>query len=118
MKKKETHRVEINLLGLFPVRNIGWEKNPEGLVVLLKPKFKHPIFQKHIIPRLKNPHYKIRLDDVGSCVWESCSGELTVKELGEILQVRFGEKVEPLYDRLAIFLKSLERSRFITFKGL
>jgi hypothetical protein len=55
---------------------------------------------------------------VGSCAWESCSGELTVKELGEILQVRFGEKVEPLYDRLANFLQSLERNRFITFKGL
>ena len=118
MKKGEKEEKKINLLKLVPVRNINWEKNEEGLIVLLKPKIKNPFFAKHLLPRLKSPYYKIRLDSVGSFVWERCDGNLTVKELAEDLKAKFGEEVEPLYDRLNLFLQSLEKNRFIFYKDL
>jgi len=109
---------EINLLDLIPVKNIEWQKNKEGLIVLLKPKFKNPFLAEHLLPRLKNPHYKVRLDAVGSSVWEFCDGCLTVKELGKRLKDEFGDKVEPLYERLSLFLQNLEKNRFIYYKNL
>lgn len=117
MRKRKGEEREINLLELVPVRNIEWKKMEEGQIVLLKPKIRHPFFAKRILPRLKNPYYKVRLDEVGSYIWEQCDGVQTVKNLAHNLRKKFGEKVEPLYDRLALFLQSLERNQFIFYKG-
>jgi hypothetical protein len=114
--RKKGIEEQINLLELVPIRNIDWKKSDQGLTVLLKPKIKHPVLAKNILPRLKNPYYKIRLDDVGSFIWEQCDGVQTVKEIADSLSERFGDKVEPLYDRLALFLQSLERNRFILYR--
>ena len=116
MKRISDINTEINLLDLIPVKSIKWQKNEEGLIILLKPKFKNPFLAKHILPRLKNPYYKINLDAVGSSVWELCDGYLNVKELGKRMKDKFGDKVEPLYDRLALFLQDMEKNRFIVFK--
>ncbi|MFQ6069512.1 MAG: PqqD family protein [Candidatus Aminicenantales bacterium] len=106
----------VNLLELIPVRNIKWKKRENGLIVLLKPKFSHPLLQQYLLPRMKRPYFTIRLDEVGSFVWEQCDGRLTVREVGERLREKFGERIEPLYDRLAFFLQSMEKNKFITYR--
>lgn len=118
MKKKEKQKEAINLLELVPVRNIKWDINDQGLVVLLKPKIKNPFLVKHILPRLRHPYYKIKLDSIGSFIWERCNGQREVKEVAENMKAKFGKEVQPLYDRLNIFLQSLEKNRFIYYKGL
>jgi len=115
--KKKEEETSINLLELVPVRNIKWEKDERDLIVLLKPKFSHPFLKKHLLFRMKKPYYKITLDDVGSSVWKLCDGRLTVKKIGESLKDEYKEKIEPLYDRLSLYLQNLERNRFIVFKG-
>jgi len=117
VKHKGEVKRGINLLDLIPVKNIECQKNEEGLIVLLKPKFKNPFLAKHLLPLLKNPYYRIRLDALGSSVWELCDGHLTVKELGRKLKDKFGDNAEPLFDRLALFLQSLEKNRFIYYKN-
>ena len=117
MKAKGDVNTEINLLDLVPIKNIEWQKNKEGLIVLLKPKLKNPFLAKHLLPRLKKPYYRIRLDTVGSFIWELCDGHLTIKELGNKLKDNFGNKVEPLYDRLALFFQDLEKNHFIYYKN-
>jgi hypothetical protein len=114
---KESARKEVNLLELIPEKNIGWEKDSEGFVVLLKPKFRHPFFLKHVLPRLKKPYYKVRLDEIGSFFWEHCNGHLTVKELADRMAEHFGESIDPLYERVGLFLQSLEKNQFIRMKG-
>ena len=116
MKKRVVEKSEINLLDLTPVRNIEWEKKEDGLIVLLKPKFKLAFLKKYVLPRLKSPYFKIKLDRVGSFIWENCDGSLRVGELAKSLQDKFGEDVEPLYDRLALFLHSLEKNDLIFYK--
>jgi len=115
VKKRGVEKSKISLLDLIPVRNIKWEKK-EGLIVLLKPKFELAFLKKYVLPRLKNPCYKIRLDPVGTFIWELCDGNLQVKELAKSLKEKFGDEVEPLYDRLALFLQSLEKNHFIFYK--
>jgi len=102
----------LNLLELIPKRIAKWEEI-EGLVVILKPKFSHPWMREHLLPRLKKPYYRVKLDETGSSVCRLCDGQRTVEEIGKILSQSFGEKIEPLYERLSYFLQMLERNRFL-----
>ena len=118
MKKQKAEPSAVNLLNLIPDQNIKSEKSEDGFSVLLKPKYRHPLFVKYALPRLKSPNYKIKLDDVGSFIWDLCDGRNNVKEIGHQLKEKFGDKVEPLYERLGDFFQNLEKNKFITFKNL
>ena len=115
--KKNQNQTQINLLNLIPVQNVKCEVQEDGLVVLFKPKFSNSLLVKHVLPRMKHPCYKIKLDDIGSFFWLKCDGTRTVQEIAELHKKKFGEKVEPLYERLTQFLASLEKNRFIILKG-
>lgn len=115
MNKKSKKSPEFNLLELIPEKNIEWTKTEEGLICLLKPKFQLPILRKHILPRLKNPHYRINLDKIGSLFWENCDGVRTVEEIAKRMKTALGDEVEPLYERITLFLQSLEKNKFIRF---
>ncbi len=93
-----------------------WEKRDENLIVLLKPKFKNPLFGRYIFRFLGKPYYRINLDAIGSFIWERCDGKSTVRQIGKSLHQKFGDKVEPVYERLALFLMSLERGKFISYE--
>ena len=118
MNKQSKEPSPVNLLSLIPEHNILSKKTEEGLTILLKPKYRHPWMVKHVLPRLKNPHFKIKLDDIGSFIWELCDGMRTFEKIGEKLREKFGEKVEPLYERLGTFFQNLEKNKFIIFKNL
>jgi hypothetical protein len=116
LKSKTNKSQELNLLELVPVKNIEWKETEEGLICLLKPKFQLLFLKKHILPRIKNPYYKINLDKIGSYFWESCDGKRTVEEIAGRMKNELGDEVEPLYDRITLFLQSLEKNKFIRFK--
>jgi hypothetical protein len=117
VKNKNKGTLEFNLLELVPVKNIEWEETEEGLVCLLKPKFQLPILKKHILHRLKHPYYKINLDKIGSQFWENSDGIRTVEEIAARMKTALGDEVEPLYERITLFLQSLEKNKFIHFKS-
>jgi hypothetical protein len=117
VKKPKAEPSPVNLLELIPDQNIRSEKSEDGFSVLLKPKYRHPWFVKHVLPRMKNPNYRIKLDDIGTFIWDLCDGRNNVEQIGSQLKQKFGEKVEPLYERLRIFFQNLEKNRFITFKN-
>lgn len=108
--------MELNLLDLKPTRNINWENGEGDLIVLLKPKFSNRWLAKLFLPRMKRPHYRIKLDDFGSLVWNCCDGKTTVRQIGASLQKKFGDKVEPVYERLGVFLRQLEENKFVIFQ--
>lgn len=104
-----------NLLKLTPIRNCKWttqKKNPD-LIRILKPRFDTKIGKK-LGNRLKlKPTFNINLDEYGTAVWRLCDGKLTVEEIGEILKTQFAKDVEPLYPRLAAFLRILEANEVL-----
>lgn len=114
--KKDENQTQINLLHLVPVQNTKCEIKEDGLVVLFKPKFANSLLVKYLLPLMKRPYYKIKLDDIGSFFWLKCNGTRTVQEIAELHKSKFEDKVEPLYDRIAQFLASLEKNRLIIFK--
>lgn len=114
-KKKKEDR---NYLEMTPVRIHKHEMRDEKLVDVLVPRFSSKFAAEHLIPRMKNPYIKVLLDEFGSLVWLSIDGEKQVHEIADILEQEFGEKIQPVYNRLTLFLTQLYKSNFIYFKEI
>ena len=106
-RKKEQTTDSINLLTLIPNRRMEWQENSDGKIELLKPKFSIDRIQKFFSKMMKQTHFKIKLDDVGSSVWKLIDGKKTVEEIGGELQQQFGADIEPVFDRLGQFIGQL-----------
>lgn len=83
---------------------IEFEVDPEGIVTVLI-KQDHPIqrFFRKLGRRI--PQYKrVKLDAMGSFVFTHIDGHRSVKALGNLVEAEFGDKAQPLYQRLLTFL--------------
>ena len=103
-------RQSVNLLALTPNQRVGWETAENGNVVVLVPKFQHKLLVRWIVPRLKYPHVRVKLDKIGSFVWKQCDGRTTVAEIAERLRTEFAESAGSAEDRIRTFLLMLEKS--------
>ncbi len=66
-------------MDIVPVRNIEWEVISEsGLVRLKRPKFKAGVLKKHLLPLIRDPYFRIKLDDIGTFVWLKMDGHKNV----------------------------------------
>ena len=109
--------MSVNLLDLIPVKIIKAKKNEDGKITIFQPKFKNKFMLKYVMHKLKNPNFKVNLDEFGSFVWEQIDGNLTVEKIGEKLKKHFKEEIEPVYERLSLFIQSMERYKFIEYKN-
>ena len=64
----------------------------------------------------KSEHVHLKLDEVGSFIWEQIDGRKSVGQIARRLSERFGERIEPAEGRLAQFLQILESNRFIRYR--
>lgn len=113
MKKKKQI---LNLWDLRPKRNAEWETTEEGKVVVLVPKFSNPYLVKWILPHLSKPYFRIKLDDVGSAIWQQLDGSTPMSSIAEKLKEQFGAAVEPVESRINHFLNQLERGNLVTIE--
>ncbi|HOI29962.1 MAG TPA: PqqD family protein [Melioribacteraceae bacterium] len=107
-----------NYLDLRPLRLHKDEIGEDNIVTILIPKFKNRIALKYIVPKLKSPEIKLKLDEIGSQTWLLLDGKKTVREISSILLNKFGEKIEPVNQRLTKFLTGLYEQRLITFQEI
>ena len=114
---KKNNKIPENYLEKIPVKaqTIGFSVDEKNLVTLeLENK---GVFNKIAQKLFKKPRVSyIHLDENGSFVWTRIDGEKSILKIGEEVKEHFGEKAEPLYERLAQFVKTLEAYRFITLK--
>lgn len=105
-----------NYLSQIPKRNetISWKKDDKGIVTL-------EIENKGVMNRICQKLFKkpkisyIHLDQMGSFVWPIIDGKKDIIKIGEFVEGHFGEKANPLYERLAQYFKILESYGFIKF---
>lgn len=95
-----------NLLELVPSRNQDFEIDGEKVIILL-PKFRSGFGKRFIQPRIKKKHFRIQLDEIGAAFWQEMDGKRNVREIASVLQQMFGEKIEPVYDRLGVFIANM-----------
>ncbi|MBN1541264.1 PqqD family protein [candidate division KSB1 bacterium] len=111
--KKQAKQPAANLLDLKPCHNVAWEKTNDDRIALVTPRVQNPVLRKLFKPLLKNPDFRIFLDEYGSWIWQHIDGDKTVSQLGELMEQQFGEAIQPVYDRLGLYINQLARHRFI-----
>ena len=123
MKEKESHKKKQkadpkeNYLMRCPLHreDIRWETDEKEMVTLL---IENTGVFNHIAQILfKKPKISyIHLDEIGSFVWPRMVEGRTIMMLGEDVKERFGEKAEPLYERLAKYFQILDSYGFIVWE--
>jgi len=105
-------------LKYIPEHSTIWELNPEtNFIILKKPKFKNKHLVKYLMPYLKRPDFKINLDEIGSFVWTNIDGQTSIEEIADRLDLKFGNRIKPVNDRLGQFVQSLLQNKFIVLKS-
>lgn len=111
MKKKEDSK---NLLELIPSKLCDSVFEGEKEFILL-PKFPSKFGRKFIMPILTKPFLKIELDEIGTYIWNTVDGEKNVYEICEMAKNHFGDKVEPVYERVGKFFSMMKLSSVVEF---
>lgn len=111
MKKKD--KKTVNLLELTPTQRVGWETSDNGTVVVLVPKFRNELVVKWLVPYLRVPNVRVKLDAMGSFVWKQCDGRTTVAEIADRMNAEFGDSASAAHERIRSFLLTLEKSDLV-----
>ena len=101
-----------NLLACRPVRQVDSEEE-DGQVVVLRPRFLRGPFAWWLQPRLKRPHFRVKLDAMGSFIWRRMDGETTVQQLAEAMEQEFGGDAAKAVERIEMFLGELARGEMV-----
>lgn len=113
--KKKNETVSANYLEYVPVHKpeIKYEISGDKKVTLLQENtglfnwIAQKLFKK---PRISQIH----LDEMGNFIWPLIDGKRNLIEISELVHEKFGDKAEPLYNRLVQYIKTLEAYGFIT----
>ena len=105
-----------NLLELTPARTASWSEDG-GRVVVEMPTPDRPWLAPVAWLRSRMSTKRVRLDEVGSLAWSLLDGRRTVGEVAEALRERFGERVEPVEERLGLLMSSLYRGGLVGYVG-
>ena len=108
---------EENYLEKKPICKSGlnWSKDENGNVTLEMEN--RGIANKIMQMLIKKPKISyIHLDEMGSFIWPLMDGEKDILEIGKFVEEHFGEKANPLYERLSQYFKTLEKYNFIEYK--
>ena len=113
MKKKKAE----NYLVKIPQKNeeIAWKSDEAGNITL--EVVNKGVFNRIAQKLLKKPKISyIHLDEMGNFVWPIIDGEKDITQIGKEVEERFGEKANPLYERLIQYFRILESYGFVKFK--
>lgn len=114
---KKKNEVGENYLEKTPIRKAGlsWSNDGDEKVTL---EVENKGIANRIAQKLiKKPKISyIHLDEIGSFAWLMIDGEKDIVKIGEKVSEHFGDKAEPLYERLAQYFKILENYGFIEWK--
>ena len=105
-----------NYLEKVPVRNpeFSWKEDGQGIVtvdMVHKGIFDKLAQKLWVTPKVSH----VKLDRFGSFVWKQMDGNRNIIDLGVLVREEFADQAEPLYERLAEFVKMLRDNRFVTF---
>lgn len=106
--------IKKNYLEKIPVISdtVGWTLEENDLVTIsIENK---GIFNKLAQKFLKKPKTSyVHLDEFGSSVWQLIDGQRNIMKIGELFLEKFGDRANPLYERLAKYFQILDSYGFI-----
>lgn len=104
---------QLNLLELVPHRLAKYDMEEEGIVVVKVKRFKYDWMAVAFLPKWKSHYIHTRLDSFGSHIWLACDGSTNVAAIADSLRESFGEEIEPVHERLKLFLQMLINRGFV-----
>ncbi len=111
MKKK---KIEENYLDYIPKRSqeVNWRNKEDGLIQIVVDR--DSLYERIVRKLFFTPDsYKIDLDIMGTFIWNSIDGKRSLYDIAGLLQTKFGEDAEPLYQRLIQYINILKNNKFI-----
>ncbi|WMJ81600.1 PqqD family protein [Clostridium sp. MB40-C1] len=88
--------------------SLEYEVDKDNTVTILE-KQDHKIQNFFRKLKFRIPEYKrISMDEYGSYVFLQINGKKTVRDIGENLEAKYGDKTHPLYERLLLFLNHID----------
>jgi len=104
-----------NYLDYVPTHaNLKFEMNESGQVTLFVEN--KGFFHKMAQLLLKKPKIsQVHLEEMGSFIWPLIDGKRSIYDIAVLVKEQYGEKAEPLYNRLVQYMKNLEAYGFISF---
>lgn len=94
---------------------IKWSADEDGIITLdientgAMNRIAQKLFRK---PKVSHVH----LDEMGSFVWPLMDGKRDIAAIGALVKEHFGDKAEPLYERLAKYFQILDSYDFVDWK--
>ena len=101
-------------LGLVPSPECASEWEDQQIVLLI-PRARNPVLKFFVSILNSKPHFRLKLDEVGSFVWQQMDGRRTIKEICKALEAHFQDRVAPAEDRTIEFFKRLYLYRAVRF---
>jgi len=105
-----------NLYELVPLRRRPFAGQEDGTVEVLLPRYGENLLGRLLEYIFTSRPIRVHLDDIGTAVWLLCDGARSVQEIGESLREKFGDGIEPVYDRLGTFLEHMRMRGMIEWK--
>lgn len=112
--KKNKEIINENYLERIPKRpdKFTYTVSDEGIVTLnienkgIFNKIAQKFFRK---PKISYVH----LDEMGSFIWPIMDGKMDITEIGKLVEEKFGDAANPLYERLAKYFQILDSYGFV-----
>lgn len=110
------NKIQENYMDYKPLinPNFNWREDEKGRVTV---EIVHKGFYNKIAQKFfkVSPISNIELDEYGSFVWKLIDGDNTIYNISKEVHNKFGEKAEPLLNRLVKYFQILKDHKFIIY---
>lgn len=111
----------VNYLDLTPVRLMEVRLTDDGKIDILLPRFKSRFWNQVYKNSKKGEYIFIHLDDIGSAIWNSIDGNLSVQTICNEMKEKHPDNLQPAEEtekRVTDFLSLLYREKYISFREI
>ena len=113
--KRKNRISNSNYLDYIPKQNDNYRYETDDTGMIIIHQKNQGIFNKLAQIFLKKPKVSyIHLDEMGSFIWKHIDGNRSIYDIAEIVKEEFGDRAEPLYNRLVQYMKTMESYNFIS----
>ena len=84
----------------------------KGKVVVLVPEPQSKLVE-WFMPKKNKTNMRVKLDILGSFVWDYCDGTMTVQDIANKMKQEYGTIAEPVDVRVSRYIQRLHSHRFI-----
>lgn len=115
MAKSHNNKVSHNYLEFIPVhaKTLKYDVN-DGKVTIYQENT--GLFNRIAQIIWKKPKVsQIHLDEMGNFIWPHINGENSIMDIAALIKEEYGDKAEPLYNRVVQYFRTLVSCGFVEF---